>query len=182
VSHLKQCAIALVKPENRSNGSDIPDVRPAKPIRPKVDKSALTFGEPKRIRCKQHLRFVASQPCLICGRSPSHAHHVRYAQSKGLSLKVSDEFTVPLCTIHHHNIHTTGKEREWWQERSIDPLKIANALWQQNRERNPSPPGADASRDNASDEGEAARANQAAPAKDSTAVRESSEDAVRGSK
>ena len=49
---------------------------------------------------------------------------------KGLSLKVSDEFTVPLCAIHHHQIHTTGKEREWWQERNIDPLKVASRLWQ----------------------------------------------------
>ena len=124
---------------------------------------------------------MASQPCLICGRSPSHAHHVRYAQSKGLSLKVSDEFTVPLCAIHHHHIHTTGKEREWWQERNIDPLKIANTLWQQSRERNPSPLRADATSDNASDEQEAARANQASAAIDvnSTAVHESSEDAVR---
>ena len=94
--------------------------------RPKIDKSVLTIGEPKRNRSKEHLRFVASQPCLICGRSPSHAHHVRYAQSRGLSLKVSDEFTVPLCAIHHHQIHTTGKEREWWQERNIDPLKVAS--------------------------------------------------------
>ena len=36
----------------------------------KIDKSVLTISEPKRIRCKEHLRFVASQPCLICGRSP----------------------------------------------------------------------------------------------------------------
>ena len=111
VHHLKQCAIALVKPETRANGSDdpkvVPAVLPPKGARPKIDKSVLTFGEPKRIRSKEHLRFVASQPCLICGRSPSHAHHVRYAQSKGLSLKVSDEFTVPLCAIHHRNIHTT---------------------------------------------------------------------------
>src|SRR6185436_15469744 len=78
---------------------------------PKIDKSVLALGEPRRIRCKEHLRFVASQPCLICGRSPSHAHHLRYAQSKGLSLKVSDEFTVPLCAIHHHNIHNTGRSK-----------------------------------------------------------------------
>ena len=83
------------------------------------------------------MRFVASQPCLICGRSPSHAHHVRYAQSRGLSLKVSDEFTVPLCAIHHHDIHTTGKEKEWWQERNIDPLKVAGGLWQKSREQQP---------------------------------------------
>jgi hypothetical protein len=140
VSHLKQCAIALVKPGNRVNGEaeggeTIP-VLPA-PTHPKIDKSVLTISEPKRIRCKEHLRFVASQPCVICGRSPSHAHHVRYAQSRGLSLKVSDEFTVPLCATHHHHIHTTGKEREWWQERNIDPLKAASALWRQSRERHP---------------------------------------------
>ena len=53
---------------------------------------------------------------------------------------MSDEFTVPLCAIHHHKIHTTGKEREWWQERNIDPLKVANALWQQSHERKRSRP------------------------------------------
>ena len=105
----------------------------------KVDKSALTIGEPKRIRCKEHLRYVTSQPCLICGRSPSHAHHVRYAQTRGLSLKVSDEFTVPLCAIHHHQIHTTGKEQEWWRERNIDPLIVASDLWRKSRERDPTP-------------------------------------------
>ena len=97
------------------------------------------------------MRFVASQPCLICGRVPSHAHHVRYAQSRGLSLKVSDEFTVPLCAIHHHHIHTTGKEREWWRERNIDPLKAAADLWQQSRELHPSPTRADALEGNAGD-------------------------------
>ena len=137
VSYLKQCAIAIGKPQNRANSSNSPDESLRKAVRPRVDKSALTFGEMKRIRCKEHLRFVASQPCLICGRSPSHAHHVRYAQSKGLSLKVSDEFTVPLCAIHHHHIHTTGKEREWWLERNIDPLKVANRLWREGRERYP---------------------------------------------
>jgi len=137
VNHLKQCAVSLA---NRANGSDhrelISDERPPTAARPKIDKSVLTIGEPKRIRCKEHLRFVASQPCLICGRSPCHAHHIRYAQSRGLSLKVSDEFTVPLCAIHHHHIHTTGKEREWWQERNIDPLVLAKDLWRQNCERN----------------------------------------------
>jgi DNA recombination protein Rad52 len=140
VNHLKQCAIALVKPEIRDNGhADGREARtvaprPSNSPRSKIDKSVLTISEPKRFRCKEHLRFVASRPCLICGRSPSHAHHVRYAQSKGLSLKVSDEFTVPLCAIHHHHIHATGKEREWWQERNIDPLFVASDLWRQSRE------------------------------------------------
>ncbi len=137
VNHLKRCAIALVKPESRANRSQHPNVAgPAPmPTRTKIDKSVLTISEPRRIRSKEHLRFVAGQPCLICGRIPSYAHHIRYAQSRAFSLKVSDEFTVPLCAIHHHQIHTTGKERDWWQERNIDPLKVAAALWQQSRKR-----------------------------------------------
>ena len=142
VSHLKQCAIALVKPENRVNAKpkdpeSKADLRPSNGTRPTIDKSALTFGEPKRIRCKEHLRYVASQPCLICGRTPSHAHHIRYAQSRGISLKVSDEFSVPLCAIHHHQIHKTGKEQEWWHERNIDPLRVASRLWRQSLGRYP---------------------------------------------
>ena len=84
VNHLKQCAVSLA---NRANGSGqreisdnreiMPDVRLPKGSGRKIDKSVLTISEPKRIRSKEHLRFVASQPCLICGRLPSHAHHVR---------------------------------------------------------------------------------------------------------
>jgi hypothetical protein len=101
--------------------------------REKIDKSTLTIAEPKRLRSKEHLRFVARQPCVICGRMPSQAHHVRYAQPKGLGLKVSDEFVVPLCAIHHTENHATGNERRWWEERKIDPLSIASALWRQGR-------------------------------------------------
>lgn len=138
VAHLRACAVDLVK--RASNGRAHSEPTGGGGIRHKVDKSVLAIGEPKRIRCKEHLRFVASQPCLICGRAPSHAHHIRYAQSRGLALKVSDEFTVPLCATHHHHIHTTGKEREWWEERNVDPLIVASRLWQETREPSPATP------------------------------------------
>src|ERR1019366_8392308 len=63
----------------------------------RIDKSVLTIAEPKRLRDKAHLRFVASLACLVCGRQPSDPHHLRFAQPRALGLKVSDEFTVPLC-------------------------------------------------------------------------------------
>ena len=34
-----------------------------------IDKSGLAIAEPRRHRNKEHLRFVAKQPCLVCGRS-----------------------------------------------------------------------------------------------------------------
>ena len=96
-----------------------------------IDKSALTFSEPKRRRDKSHLRFVASQPCLVCGRNPSDPHHLRFAQPRALGLKVSDEFTVPLCRGHHRELHQTGNEVAWWRERKIESLRAARNLWEQ---------------------------------------------------
>jgi Rad52/22 family double-strand break repair protein len=125
VTQLKDRAIALAKQSNETSPSDSSSAA----SRPKIDKSALALSEIKRIRSKEHLRFVAQQPCVICGRSPAHAHHVRYAQTRGLALKVSDEFTVPLCAVHHSENHATGDERRWWHERKLDPLSIAQELW-----------------------------------------------------
>ena len=95
----------------------------------KIDKSVLTFSEPRRLRDKVHLRFVASQPCLICGRSPADAHHLRFTQPRAMGLKVSDEFTVPLCRIHHRDNHGSGDEVAWWERRAIDPLATSRMLW-----------------------------------------------------
>ena len=71
----------------------------------KIDKSVLTISEVRRLRDKTHLKFVASQPCLVCGRSPADAHHLRFAQPRAMGRKVSDEFTVPLCRTHHRDNH-----------------------------------------------------------------------------
>jgi hypothetical protein len=95
----------------------------------KIDKSKLMFGEPRRLRDKTHLKFVASQPCLICGRNPADAHHLRFTQPRAMGLKVSDEFTVPLCRIHHRDVHSFGDEVAWWERRAIDPLATSRMLW-----------------------------------------------------
>jgi hypothetical protein len=95
----------------------------------KINKSRLTFGEPRRRRDKAHLKFVASQPCLICGRSPADAHHLRFTQARGMGLNVSDEFTVPLCRAHHRDVHSFGDEVGWWERRAIDPVATSRALW-----------------------------------------------------
>lgn len=97
-----------------------------------IDKSELAIAAPKRIRDQDHLRFVASQPCLICGRSPTQAHHLRFAQLRSMGSKVSDEWTVPLCSLHHRALHDVGDEVAWWGEREIDPISEAEKLWKQN--------------------------------------------------
>ena len=49
-----------------------------------IDKSQLAHPEPRRLRDREHVRFVAKQPCLICGRTPSDPHHLRFAQHLSL--------------------------------------------------------------------------------------------------
>ena len=99
-----------------------PSTAPAvAPVRQAIDKSALSISEPHRIRDKEHLRFVASQPCLLCSATPSDAHHVRFAQPRAMGRKVGDDFTVPLCRAHHRELHDSGNETAWWHDMGIDP-------------------------------------------------------------
>jgi ERF superfamily len=94
-----------------------------------IDKSVLTLPEPRRIRDRNHVKSVGKQPCLICGRRPSDAHHLRFAQHPTLGRKVSDEFTVPLCRGHHREVHRCGDEAAWWSKAGIDPKATARTLW-----------------------------------------------------
>src|SRR5256886_2252191 len=98
-----------------------------------IDKSMLTVAAPRRYRNRDHLRFVMQQPCLLCGRKPSDAHHIRFAQPRALGRKASDEFAVPLCRSHHRAAHRAGDEKAWWKEAGIDPTKAARKLWQHTR-------------------------------------------------
>jgi hypothetical protein len=98
-----------------------------------VDKSALPLSEPRRYRDRAHLEFVASQPCLLCGRQPCDAHHLKFMQPRTLGRRVSDEFAVPLCRTHHRALHRYGDEAAWWTSAGVDAVTIAQALWQHTR-------------------------------------------------
>jgi hypothetical protein len=98
-----------------------------------IDKSVLAVAAPRRYRNREHLRYVAKQPCLICGRRPSDPHHLRYLQPRALGRRASDEFAVPLCRSHHRAVHRARDERAWWQTAGIDPIKVARKLWKDTR-------------------------------------------------
>ena len=103
------------------------------PAANQVDKSVLGFPETRRLRDKGHIKWVSNHPCLICGRQPCEAHHLRFAQPRALGRRVSDEFTVPLCRVHHRELHRVGNERSWWGQFNIDPMPIALRFWQETR-------------------------------------------------
>jgi hypothetical protein len=97
--------------------------------KPSTNEGVKTSGpahpEPRRVRDREHVKFVAGHTCLICGRRPADAHHLRFAQSRALGRKVSDEFTVPLCRGHHREVHRCGDEAAWWAKVGVEPLGVA---------------------------------------------------------
>jgi ERF superfamily len=96
-----------------------------------IDKSVLALPEPRRHRDRDHVKFVATHPCLICGRQPADAHHLRFTQRRAMGRKVSDEFTVPLCRGHHREVHRCGDEAAWWKQLGFNPTVAARTLWLQ---------------------------------------------------
>jgi hypothetical protein len=91
------------------------------------------LGKTVRLRDKDHRRFVLRQACLVCGRVPADPHHLTFTQPRALGRRVSDEFTVPVCRIHHRELHRSGDEAAWWRKFNIDPIPIALRLWEQTR-------------------------------------------------
>ena len=112
---------------------DPPRSRKLPGLRVRIEGGNNLTLKPRRSRDKDHLRFLASQPCTLCGRKPCEAHHLRYAQPRALGRRVSDEFTVPLCRVHHRELHRQGDERAWWNRANIDPMPIALRFWHHTR-------------------------------------------------
>jgi ERF superfamily len=91
------------------------------------------LGKTVRLRDKDHRKFVLRQACLVCGRVPSDPHHLTFTQPRALGRRVSDEFIVPVCRVHHRELHRSGDEATWWRKLNIDPLPVALRLWQHTR-------------------------------------------------
>jgi hypothetical protein len=69
----------------------------------------------------------------MSGRTPADPHYLRFAQPRALGRKVSDEFTIPLCRLHHNELHRYGDEVSWWAGVNVDPVPIALELWRRTR-------------------------------------------------
>jgi len=105
--------------------------------KPRVVSDAPGQRKPRE-RDPLHLGYVAQLPCVVCGSSPVHVAHVRYASAAddaplvGKQEKPADWRTVPLCPSHHLDgpdaQHKSG-EAIWWREVGINPYALARALY-----------------------------------------------------
>ena len=53
---------------------------------------------------------MRKEPCLICGKD-SEAHHIMYAEPRGVGLKVGDNWTVPILSRTPH-VYTSLRKRK----------------------------------------------------------------------
>ncbi len=122
------------QPKSRQPNSQQPRRSPMHPVFSSIGQSVAASRSTSNMFGQNH--------CLICSRTPSDAHHLRFAQPRALGRKVSDEFTVPLCRVHHRQLHNAGKEIDWWSavDRDVDPLRIAKDLWDGNPKPGSKPP------------------------------------------
>jgi hypothetical protein len=134
---------ALGDPGDLPGAAQMADDGPPGDPEPAAEKTTLTLQEEPsagqgrlaaktiRLRDKDHRKFVSRQPCLVCGRTPVDPHHLRFVQPRALGRKVSDEFVVPVCRLHHRELHRHGDEAAWWKGMNIDPMPVALRLWHQ---------------------------------------------------
>lgn len=83
-----------------------------------------------------HLVNVRSLACSVCPvRERIEAHHLKSgpaARERGLGLKATDRWAVPLCWAHHLELErVTGSkgERAWFARWGIDCHELAQGLW-----------------------------------------------------
>jgi len=53
-----------------------------------------------------------------------------FAEPNAMSMKVGDNWCVPLCHSCHMKLHAFGDERTWWDLQGINPLKWARVNWE----------------------------------------------------
>lgn len=79
-----------------------------------IDKSALRFGIPKRIRSESHRRYIRQLPCCAT-YSPFdvQAAHISKGTDGGKGIKPSDSWLVPLTVTRHRAQHVIGEITFW---------------------------------------------------------------------
>jgi hypothetical protein len=79
----------------------------------------------------KYLAAIRKLPSCISGRSPCEAHHLRIKEERGVSMRATDRWAVPLTWDEHHDVHRVGSRREeaWFKQHGIDARALAEALW-----------------------------------------------------
>lgn len=83
------------------------------------------YSKPKRYENEAYLAFIRQQPCHIC-RAPgtNHPHHVETRGAGGSDLRA-----IPLCPLHHQEIHVVGVQTFAMKYR-LEYIEVWAGLWE----------------------------------------------------
>ena len=83
-----------------------------------------------RIRDEKYRRYIAEQPCLICGGTDVQASHIRIGQEGGMGLKPGDDLVWPLCVAHHAEFDAGQREfiHKYADEIGLDIMRELKAI------------------------------------------------------
>lgn len=93
----------------------------------------LGLREAPQIRCPSHLTWLRGFTCSVAEKDPAkcggkiEAAHCRVGTDGGLSVKPSDIWAIPLCSVHHQLQHSIG-EPAFEKRYGINMKEIARKL------------------------------------------------------
>lgn len=97
-------------------------------------------GKGPQERNPSHLRWIRGFECLVCHKtgqrsiSSIEAAHVRTGTDGGMGVKPSDQWTVPLCAVHHSHQHQIG-EAAFERKYGVNLKEEAMALYRKSPHR-----------------------------------------------
>ncbi|WP_272677112.1 DUF968 domain-containing protein [Providencia sp. PROV160] len=114
---LKHKPSGLISLSDQYLSGVVGDERVSKPvlnltINPEPPASFMLKPKPQRWTNDKYLQWVKSQPCCVCGATSDDAHHLIGHGQGGMGTKAHDLFTIPLCRIHHSELH---KDPNGWE-------------------------------------------------------------------
>ena len=83
---------------------------------------------------EDHCKLIRQLPCTTCNLIPaSTVHHLKDTPDKerGMGVRSTDKWGLPECPTCHDEVERAGTKNEtsWYLERGIDPIELAEALW-----------------------------------------------------
>jgi hypothetical protein len=99
-------------------------------------KKHVSAQERREGNCEKHLALIRQLPSCVSGAGgPCDPHHLRSGAAlpeRGVGMRATDRWTVPLLRVEHDELHRISSrlEEAWFRERGIaDVIELANALW-----------------------------------------------------
>ena len=91
---------------------------------PKFDRDAYLDAK--------HLANIRLLASCVSGMTPCEAHHLRWSAERGIGMKATDRWAVPLTMEEHRELHATTSakyEELWFLDRGVACYALASQLW-----------------------------------------------------